>query len=263
VLAFTDQSTHTYATHQECADKPLLLLLLLPICRIAGPVGLPLLSWLHSLLLQPQHKLLRLLAAYSEEVSTDNIGHCSGKTRSGYHHQQQQQQQGEAVAAAAVAECSPDCCSPEPMEIEEQSPTAAAAAAESGSQKATAAAAVATGAFDALRASSLRALAAYNALAVSITQQKVQALTWLLQQLQDSKKTPAAAAAACGQSATSSSSSSKVAAGPGVQQVLVAQQRIAWAGLLSGHQVPLLLLAHMTGNAQVVQVCGVIGWPCL
>jgi hypothetical protein len=245
-------------------------------CRITGPVGTPLLSWLHTLLLQPQHKLQRLMAGFTDDFSAEPCGPYSGSSTSTCYgslksricnqpplspplqQQQQQQQQGSADTRAAAA-----AASPEPMEVEEQLPAAANAAAtattvaEQGcNTKSTAAAAAGARALDVLRVASLQALAAYNALAVCIFQQKLHAVIWLLQQLQQDSS---AAAASLQESSllagnSSSSSSSSVAGGPSAQQVLVAQQRIAWAGLITGQQVPLLLLAHLTGNAAVVQV---------
>jgi hypothetical protein len=176
----------------------------------------------------------------------------SGKSRASFQQQQQQQECQDADAAGAAADCSAEQFSPAPMEVEEPQPPAAAAAAEPGSEKAASATATAAGAVDVLRVASLRALAAYNALAVCISQQKLHALAWLLQQLQQDNVAATAAAAA-----GSGSSSTSAATGPSVQQVLVAQQRIAWAGLVTGQQVPLLLLAHLPGNARVIQVCGV------
>ncbi|WIA15464.1 hypothetical protein OEZ85_002105 [Tetradesmus obliquus] len=63
---------------------------------IAGPVGLPLLSWLHTLLLQPQHKLLRLLAAVVQLLEQWSAAHgllCLQRLLAASHNALKQQQQ--------------------------------------------------------------------------------------------------------------------------------------------------------------------------
>jgi hypothetical protein len=82
-----------------------------------------------------------------------------------------------------------------------------------------------------LRLAASRAAAAYNLLAAAIVQQKLGAIEWLLQRLQD--KTCA-----------------------GIETCLVAQQHLAWSAGLDGPslQVPLLVLAAVAGSKVGVEL---------
>jgi hypothetical protein len=91
-----------------------------------------------------------------------------------------------------------------------------------------------------VKLAAVRVYAAYALLAVAIKQRRPLVVGWLLAELRQR-------AGLAGGHCTA-------------EAVLVAQQRVAWSGMLPDFQLPLLVLADGMGNAEIIQASGTGSW---
>lgn len=205
------------------------------------------LHWLHTLLLQPDSQLGRLWS------STDSVGgngnSSRGDSRSSIIESilgvgpgefdsvvlQQLQQQLLQPGSDMSMILSNDF---KPWLSAEARPGAAIASSSTAAEAAAAAAVSAS--MQSVQLAAVRACAAYALLVVAVKQQRLPVVRWLLGRLQQQR---------------SWLENGHCTA----EAVLVAQQRVAWSGMLPGFHPPLLALAAAVGSDTIVKASGSLG----
>jgi hypothetical protein len=213
------------------------------LCRVAE-AGSIVLHWLHTLLLEPDSQLELLLtaAASSTHSCTSTGGSGIGSANdsgSSVTLPAPVLQPDSAMSVLQSADLEPwlPADPPPGMWKPEQVWPGQSSSTVSG---------VAAGAVAAaddmlpIKLAAVRAHAAYALLAVAIKQQRPLVVGWLLAELRQRAELAGGHCPA--------------------QAVLVAQQRVAWSGMLPAFQLPLLVLAHGVGNAETIKASGAVSW---